>query len=101
MEVFRSTYIKSDTVATSGTVDLDLTSVGSKRLRGVLSGNAALERETASRNVVLGQTELLEGSTSSNLDLGRHNIDTSDFLGDCVLYLNTRIDLNKVIVVPV
>ena len=51
--------------------------------------------------MVLGQTELLKGCTSGNLDLRRNNIDTGDFLGDCVLYLNTRIDLYEVVVVPV
>jgi hypothetical protein len=37
--------------------------------------------------MVLGQTELLERCTSSDLDLCRNNIDTSDLFGNGVLDL--------------
>jgi hypothetical protein len=42
--------------------------------------------------VVLGQTELLEGSTSGDLNLSSDNVDTSDLLSDGVLDLDTRVD---------
>src|SRR5690242_1362678 len=86
-----------NTVTASGTVDLDLASVRSELLRGVFCGDTALEGETASGDVVLGQTELLKGRTSSNLDLSSDNVDTSDLLCDGVLNLDTWVDFNKVV----
>jgi hypothetical protein len=46
-----------------------------------------LEGKATCGDVVLGQTELLKGSTRSNLDLCSDDIDTGDFLGDGVLDL--------------
>jgi hypothetical protein len=37
--------------------------------------------------MVLGQTKLFQGSTRSDLNLGGNDIDTGDFLSDCVLDL--------------
>lgn len=86
-----------NTVTASGTVDLDLASVRSELLGGVFCGDTALEGETASGDVVLGQTELLKGRTSSNLDLSSDDVDTSDLLCDGVLNLDTGVDFNKVV----
>jgi len=68
-------------------VDLDLASIWGEVGCWVFRGDTALEGETSSRDMVLGQTELFEGCTSSDLDLGGYNIDTSDFLGNGVLDL--------------
>jgi hypothetical protein len=56
-----------------------------------------LEGEASCGDVVLGQTELLERSTGSNLDLCGHDVDTSNLLGDGVLDLDTRVNLNEVV----
>jgi hypothetical protein len=81
------TSVETDTVSTGGTVDLDFARIGGKRLRGILCCDTALERKAASRDVVLGQTELLERGTGGDLDLCCYDIDTRDFLGDGVLNL--------------
>ena len=49
--------------------------------------------------MVLGQTKLLKRCTSGDLDLSCNDIDTRDFLGDGVLDLDTRVDLNEVVAV--
>lgn len=77
-------------VSACGTVHFDLSSVGREAVGRVLSCDTALECEAAGRDVILGQTELLKGSTGRNLNLGCDNIDTSDLLGDGVLDLTGR-----------
>lgn len=81
------TTIETDTVTTSGAVDFDFSSIRLEILGGVFSGDTALDGETAGRDAVLCETELFEGSTSSNLDLSGYEIDTSNFLGYGVLDL--------------
>jgi hypothetical protein len=81
------TYVKSDTVTTSGAVDLDLASIRGKGLRGVFRGDTTLERKAASRDVILSQAELFERSACGDLDLCCNDIDTRDFFGDSVLDL--------------
>lgn len=48
-------------------------------------------------NVFLGQAKLGKGDTSSNLDLGSDDIDTSDLLSDGVLDLDTGVDFNEIV----
>jgi hypothetical protein len=74
-------------VTTRRTVHLNLASIRSKALRGVLGRDTALEGEASCRDVVLGKTELLERGASSDLDLGGDDIDAGDFFGDGVLDL--------------
>jgi hypothetical protein len=81
------TYVKSDTVTTSGAVDLDLASIRGKGLRGVFRGDTTLERKAASRDVILSQAELFERSACGDLDLCCNDVDTRDFFGDSVLDL--------------
>ena len=91
--------IETNTVTTSRAVHLDLASVGLECLGRIFGGDTALDGETTSGDTVLGQTKLLERSTSSNLDLSGDNVDARDFLGDGVLHLDTRVDLDKVVAV--
>jgi hypothetical protein len=72
--------IKTDTVTASGTVHLDLAGVRLEVRGGVLGGDAALNGKTAAVDVVLGETELLERNTGSDLNLSRDNVDTGDLL---------------------
>ena len=65
-------------------------------MSSIFSRDSTLDGETSSMNVFLGKTELFKGDTSSNLDLGSNDIDTSDFLGDSVLDLDSGVDLDKV-----
>ena len=89
--------VKSDTVTSSRPVHFDLPRVRLEARRSVFSGDAALNGESSSVNVVLGQTELLKGGPGSNLDLSCHNVDTGDLFRDGVLDLDTRVDLDKVV----
>jgi hypothetical protein len=89
--------IETDTVTASGTVDLNLASVGSERLGRVLCGDTALEGETTCGDVVLSQTKLLERRTSGDLNLSSNDIDTSDLLSDGVLDLDTGVNFNEIV----
>ena len=75
------------TIATCGTVDLNLASIRGKALGGVLRCDTALEGKASGGDVVLSQAELLEGGASGDLDLGGDDVDAGDFLGDGVLDL--------------
>jgi hypothetical protein len=89
--------VKTDTVATSRSVDLDLASVWPELLSRVLSGNAALDSKSTGRNAVLGQSELRKSGASGNLDLGGDDINTSNFFSNGVLDLDTGINFNEVV----
>jgi hypothetical protein len=90
------TGIKSNSISTCGSVDFDFTSIRLEPVSSILGRDSTLNGETSSVNVFLGKTELFKGDTSSNLDLGSDDIDTSDFFGDSVLDLNSGVDLDKV-----
>lgn len=81
------TTIETNTVTTSRTVDLDLTSIRLETFGWIFGGDTTLDGVTTGRDAVLCEAELLERSTSGNLYLSGDNIDTSNLLGDCVLYL--------------
>jgi hypothetical protein len=91
------TTIETDSITTSRAVHLNLSGIGCEALSGVFCGDSALEGEASCGNVVLGQAKLLKRCACCNLNLGRNNVDTGDLLGDGVLDLNTRVDLNKVV----
>lgn len=91
--------VQTDTVTTSGTVDLDLTGVRGEALGRILGGDTALDGETTSRDALLRQAQLLERGTGSNLDLGGDDINTRDLFGDGVLDLDTGVDLDEVVAV--
>jgi hypothetical protein len=87
-----------DSIATSRAVHLDLSCVRREVLGRVLGGDAALESEAASRDVVLSETELFQGSTRSDLNLRSDDVDAGDLLGDGVLHLNARVDPTAMLV---
>ena len=66
-------------------------------MSSIFSRNSTLDGETSSVDVFLGKTELFKGDTSSDLDLGSNDIDTSDFFSNSVLDLDSRVDLDKVV----
>lgn len=89
--------IESNTVTTSRSVDLDFSSVRLEAGGRVLSGQSRLNGESSSVDVLLSQAKLGEGDTGRDLDLGSDNVDTGDLLGDGVLNLDTRVDLDEVV----
>lgn len=91
--------IKSNTISTRTAIYFDLASVWAKAIGGVFGGDTALNSETACRDAVLGEAELLERGTSCNLNLCCDNVDAGDFFGDGVLDLNTGVDLDEVVAV--
>ncbi|KAI6766709.1 hypothetical protein HG531_011931 [Fusarium graminearum] len=93
------TGIQTDTVTARRSVDLDLSSVRLETLGRILSCDTALDGKATSRDAILSKTELVQSSTSSNLNLGGNDIDSGNLLSDRVLDLNTRVDLNKVVTV--
>ena len=72
--------IETDTVTTSTTVNLDLTSVGLEGLRRVLGGHTALNCKAALRDSLLSEAKLRQGCTRSNLNLSGDDVDTRDLL---------------------
>lgn len=81
------TTIQAHAVTTCRAVDLNLASVWCKPLGGVLGGDAALDGKTAGRDAILRQAELSKGGAGRDLDLGRDDVDSSNFFGDGVLDL--------------
>jgi hypothetical protein len=78
-----STY----TIATCRTVHLDLAGIRREALGGVFCCDTALEGKASGGDVILSQTELLEGGAGGNLDLGGDDVDAGDFFSDSVLDL--------------
>jgi hypothetical protein len=95
--ICKLTSIETDTVTTSRSVNLNLSGIWCEALCWIFCSDTALEGKAACGDVVLGQTELLKRCTSSNLDLCGNDVDTSDFLSDGVLDLDTRVDFDEVI----
>lgn len=91
--------IQTDTIAASRTVNLKLAGIRLEALGRIFGRDTALNGKASGRDAVLGQTKLLQSRTSGNLDLGRHDVDTSDLFSDSVLDLDTRVDLDEVVAV--
>src|SRR5579864_3067374 len=71
---------------------------------GILRGDAALDGETVERHgVLLGERErlIVQRIALSDLNLGAHQIDSGDHLGDSMFDLNTGIDLDEIPLVSV
>ena len=88
--------IHADTTAGRMTVDGDGTSVGSKVFLGILGGNTALNGNATGANVLLDQTNLVEGGAGSNAKLGLDDVHAGDLFRNGVLDLDAGIDLNEV-----
>lgn len=91
------TSIKTDTIATGRTVDLELSGVWGETLCWILGSDTTLNCETADGDAVLGQAQLLERGTRSNLDLGCDNINAGNLLGDGMLNLDSGVDFDEVV----
>lgn len=74
------TSVQTNTVSTSRSINLNSTCVWLEALSGVLCGDTALDSKAANLDLVLGQSELGQEDSSSNLNLSSNNVDTSDLL---------------------
>ena len=54
------TSIKSDTIASSGSVDLYFARIGAEPLSRVLGGDSTLNGESTNGNSILGETQFLQ-----------------------------------------
>lgn len=63
----------------------------------ILGGDTALHGNTARNNIFLVESNLLERGTTGDEEGRLDNIDSSHFLRDGMLYLDTRIDLHEVV----
>lgn len=91
--------VKTNTVTTSRSVDLNLSGVWSEALSRILGGDAALDSEATGGDSVLCKTKLSKSSASGDLDLGCDNVNAGDLFSDGMLDLNTGVDLDKVVAV--
>ena len=89
--------IQTDAVAASGTIYLDLASIRRKAISRIFRRDTTLYGKAANRDLILCQTQLLQGCSSCYLYLRCHNVNASDFFGNCMLHLYTRINLDEVI----
>lgn len=86
--------VETNTVAACRFVNLDFARVGLEVGSRIFGRDTALNRVAALRDGVLSQSKIGQRSSSSDLNLGSDNIDTSDFFGDCMLDLNTSCNPN-------
>jgi hypothetical protein len=91
--------VETDTITTRRSVDFDLSGVGGEALGRILSCDTALDSKTTGRDAILSKTKLVQCGTSSDLNLSGNDIDTGDLLSDCVLDLDTRVNLDEVVAV--
>ena len=72
--------VEANTVTAGTAVHFDLSGIGLEALSGILSGDTALNGESALGDGILSETKLRKGCSSSNLDLSSDDIETSDLL---------------------
>lgn len=89
--------VQTDTIATSRPVNLDPARVWLEALGRVLGRDPALDGETPGGDAVLCEAELGECCAGGDLNLGGDNVDACDLLGNGVLDLDTRVDLDEVV----
>lgn len=89
--------VKPDAVPAGRAVDLDLAGIGLKAFAGIFGGDAALDGISAGGNAVLSEAELLQSRAGGNLDLRCDDIYSRNLFGDCVLDLDSGVDLDKIV----
>jgi hypothetical protein len=74
------TGVESDTITTSTAIDLDLSCVRLEVCSSIFGSDATLNCEPSPGDRVLRQTELRKSRTSCDLDLGRDDVESGNFL---------------------
>ena len=92
--------IDADAEAHRAAVGADAAVVGDEVVLGVLGGDAALQRVAGQADLRLGRDAGLAGvadvATLGDADLGLHDVEAGDHLGDGVLHLDARVHLDEV-----
>ena len=95
----RGAAIEADAEAGGGAVGGDPPVVGDEAVERVFRGDPALHRVTAQRDVALRRAGVVlavpDGSAFGDADLGPHQVDAGHLLGDGVLHLDARVDLDE------
>ena len=81
--------VQSNAISTRRSINLDLSSIGSESLSGVLGSDSTLDCVSSLGDRILRQSEFGKSSSSGDLDLSGDDVDSSDLLGDGVLDLNS------------
>ena len=93
--------VETNAVTGAGTVHFDGTGVWCKVVCWVFGGDTALDGITAMGDGILGwdaDLRISELVALGNTDLGLHDVDTGDLFGDAVLYLDTWVHFDEVVV---
>ena len=96
--------VEADPEAAGRAVGLDTAVIGHEFVGGVLGRDAALEGEAVARHIALGgHADLgrVEGVALGDEELGTHEIEAGDDLGDRMFNLDTRVHLDEEPLVPV
>src|SRR5690606_32946589 len=91
LRAHRRAAVETDTGTARGAVTGDATGVRTEPVGRVLGRDAALQRRAADGDAVLRQAQFLERLARSDAQLGLHEVDVGDLLGDRVLDLDTRV----------
>ena len=92
--VHRAT-VQPDTRTTSGTISSDRTHIRAEPIGRILSGDPALHRRATDTQLILDQTQILQGLSGGNTDLRAHQIHVRDLFSDRMLHLNPGIHLDE------
>ena len=91
--------VQADSQAGGGAISLQPPVIGREPVGRILGRNAALNGETAPLDLVLArdvERALVQTASLRDQDLRAHDVNARDGLGDGVLHLDARIDLDEV-----
>ena len=87
--------VKADARPGCGTVSLDHPGVGPEGICRILGGDAALQGGTTDTQLVLTDSDLVEGLPRCDPQLRLHQVNVGDFLRDGVFHLDTGVHLDE------
>ena len=101
----RIAAVKTDAESTGGTPGGDLAGIGGKVVGRIFRGHTALDGITVELDVILAvdaDLGIAERLALGDQDLGLHQVDAGDLLGDGMLHLDTGVHFDEIVTpVPV
>src|SRR5205823_3971997 len=94
----RGPAVEPDARAARRPVRTDDSGVRAEAVGRVFRGDPALQRRATQVDLVLREPEIGEGLAGRDAQLGLHQVDVGDFLGDRVLDLDARVHLDEDVV---
>ena len=98
LRTHRGATVQPDARPARRPVPGDAAGVGSETLGRILSGDAALHRRAAHRDRILAESQIGQRLPRRDAQLAGDEIDVGDLLGDGVLDLDARIQLDEDVV---